>query len=489
MIIKVNEKIKDNCDTVILAYLDTLEGLFEGVDEDVLNSIDYLIKSKQFKGEYKEIKVITLYLDNNLKNIILLGLGDKETLTGQRVRGAVARAVKECEKLCSKNIQFILDNMSDDFVKKYINYICEGIILSVYKFEKYKTSKRETNIDSICINCKVNKEEINHLVNEANILASATNLCRDLVNEPANKLTPIDLANKVVEIGKESNFLVEIYDEKQIENLGMKAYLEVAKGASNPPRLIVMKYMKDIENKDNILGLVGKGLTYDSGGLSLKMTDSMVEMKSDMAGAGAVIGTISAIAKMNLKVNVIGVIAACENMISSNAYKPGDIIESMAGKTIEVLNTDAEGRLTLVDAVNYVIEKENVSKVLDIATLTGAALVALGTITTAVVSNNDNFYLQLEKASKISGEKIWRLPNYPEYKELIKSDIADLKNTGGKYAGTITAAVFIEEFVKDRPWIHMDIAGTSWSEKEFDYIPKGATGEGVMTLYHLIKNS
>ena len=267
----------------------------------------------------------------------------------------------------------------------------------------------------------------------------------------------------------------------------MHAFLEVARGSENPPRLIVMKYNGDSENKEDIIGLVGKGLTYDSGGLSIKSTAGMVTMKSDMGGAAAVIGAMSAITKLKAKANVVAVVATCENMISGKCYRPGDIINSMGGKTIEVLNTDAEGRLTLIDAVNYIIEKEHATKVVDIATLTGAVISALGITATGVVANNDFFYNRLEQASKICDEKVWRLPAFDEYKELIKSDIADLKNIGGPKAGTITAGLFIGEFVGEKPWLHLDIAGTSWSEKDSSYESKGGTGCGARLLYHLIK--
>jgi leucyl aminopeptidase len=268
----------------------------------------------------------------------------------------------------------------------------------------------------------------------------------------------------------------------------MDAFLAVAKCSKHSPKFIVMRYFGNKENEKDIFGLVGKGLTYDSGGYSIKPTNSMLDMKTDMAGAASVIGAMCAVAGNNLNINVVAVVATCENMISHKAYKPGDIINSMAGKTIEVLNTDAEGRLTLADAVHYIIEKENATKIIDIATLTGAALVALGTVTTAVLSNNDKFYLELENASKITGEKVWRLPMFDEYKQEIKGTLGDLKNSGGRYAGTITAGLFIGEFVQNKPWIHMDIAGTATSSKDEGYLAKGATGVGVRTLYYMAKN-
>ena len=265
----------------------------------------------------------------------------------------------------------------------------------------------------------------------------------------------------------------------------MKAFLEVAKGSVHKPRLIVMRYMGN-ENSDERVGLVGKGLTFDTGGYSLKPSTSMDTMKSDMGGAAAVIGTMQALAKNKVEKNVVAVVAACENAISGGSYKPGDIIGSMAGKTIEVLNTDAEGRLTLVDAVTYIIEKEKVDKVVDVATLTGAVLVALGTEVTGVISNNDEFYDELIVAARRSGEKFWRLPNDKCYKKLYKGDFADLKNTGGRYGGSITAGMFIGEFVQDKPWLHLDIAGTSWSDSGNDTTPKGGTGAPVSTLYELV---
>jgi len=308
-----------------------------------------------------------------------------------------------------------------------------------------------------------------------------------LVNEPANVLNPIELAQRAKIAGDTSGFEVEILEEDRIKELNMEAFIKVASASDNPPRLIVMRYRGDKDNEKNILGLVGKGVTYDSGGLSIKSSEEMLTMKCDMGGAASVIGAMSAISQLKLKVNVVGVIAACENMISGSSYRPGDIIKSMAGKTIAIGSTDAEGRLTIIDAMNYIIEKEKATKIIDIATLTGSSIKALGRVATAVVSNNDDFYEELYKASFKAGEKIWRLPIFKEYKELIKSDIADLTNSSGD-PGVITAALFIGEFVQNKPWIHMDIAGTSWSNESVGYLSKGGTGIGVRTLYYLIKN-
>jgi len=266
----------------------------------------------------------------------------------------------------------------------------------------------------------------------------------------------------------------------------MEAFLMVGKASDSPPRLIVM-YHSGNPDSNEVLALVGKGLTYDCGGLSIKTGQGMVGMKGDMAGAAAVIGAMAAISQLKIKANVVGIIAACENMISGKAYKPGDIIGSMAGKSIEVLNTDAEGRITLADAVYYAVAKERATKVLDIATLTGAAIVSLGNVATAVLATDEEFYGKLEQASDLAGEKIWRLPHDEEYKELIKSDVADLRNTSTGGAGTITGGLFVGAFVEKTPWLHLDIAGTAWTSKEGDYHPKGATGVGVRTMFHLAR--
>ena len=248
-----------------------------------------------------------------------------------------------------------------------------------------------------------------------------------------------------------------------------------------------MSYTGNPDAKAKTIALVGKGLTYDSGGYCIKQPQGMVHMKNDMAGAAAVIGAFAAISTLKLKVNVLGVVAACENMISGDAYRTGDIIRTMAGKTIEVINTDAEGRLTLVDAIHYAINREHVSKIVDIATLTGAAVGALGNQITAVLTNNDSMLTKLQIASDFTGEKIWQLPAHDGYKDLIKSDIADLKNSGGPFAGAITAGLFIREFVEDIPWLHLDIAGTALKDKESGINSLGATGVGVRLLTQFLR--
>jgi leucyl aminopeptidase len=299
-------------------------------------------------------------------------------------------------------------------------------------------------------------------------------------------MNPTVLANRVEALGKEKGFEVEVFDQKKIEAMGMEAYMSVAKASAEPPKFIVMRYRGDKTEGAKTLGLVGKGLTYDSGGLSIKPTSSMLTMKSDMGGAAAVIGAMGAIAENKLEANVVAVVAACENMIAGNSYRPGDIIGSMGGKTIFIGNTDAEGRLTLIDAMHYIVTEEKVDAVVDIATLTGAALHCLGDVATVSISRDDSFYQLVDQSFNKAGEKIWRMPIFDEYKELIKHEEADLTNTAGR-PGTITAGLFIGEFTGDLPWVHLDIAGTSWASKAKHYISKGGTGVGARSLYYLAK--
>lgn len=458
-------------------------------DEEINKKLKKLEKKELFKGNYGEILNIT-GVKEEIQNIVFLGLGVDEDLNKEKLRRVFGKVQKYIESLKGEKVFIEFIKSKNISIKDSVRAIIEGISLSDYKFNKYKSNADKVSVDAdITIEGhNLGDREYRDIVDESKILVESVFNARDLVNEPSNVIYPETLAKKVTELSKEYGFEVEILDLKEIEELRMDSFLAVGKSSAHSPKVIVMRYFGDGDNLDDRLGLIGKGLTYDSGGYSLKPSTSMVDMKSDMGGAATVIGAISAIAKRKLKVNVIAVVAACENVIDSSAYKPGDIINSMAGKTIEILNTDAEGRLTLIDAVTYAIRKENVTEIIDVATLTGAALVALGSDVTAVITNNNPFYKELEKAFTSTGEKMWNLPNFDDYKTLIKSDIADLKNTGGRYGGTITAGLFIGEFVENKPWLHLDIAGPAYITAPWDYCPKGGTGAGVRTLYQLAKN-
>ncbi len=454
-------------------------------DPELKDLVSKLGKKGVFSGKTGEVRSI-VYKSDDIKKDIFVGLGKKKKVSEDIIRKAVGTAVQAAEKLNTIKTGFIgfadRCKISRDVLSRLI---IESSLLALYKFDKYFSDKKETNLKSISlVYDKITVAE-KKAVKEGEILAECTILARELVNEPANILTPAELANQAQEAGKKYGFRTEILNRDQIKKLGMKAYLSVARASDNPPVFIIMRYSGDPENKE-IIGMAGKGLTFDSGGYSLKTSAGMLRMNGGMGGSAAVIGSISAISALKLKINVVAVVAACENMVSGKGYRPGDIIGSMAGKSIYIGNTDAEGRLTLIDAVTYLIKKENATKIVDIATLTGAAVVALGHIATPVISNDDKFYRQLEKASARSGEKIWRLPTFEEYKELLKAKNADLTNSPGN-PGTITAGLFIGEFVESKPWLHLDIAGTSFKDKDQSHLSRGATGAGVRILYNLAK--
>lgn len=483
-ILETLEVMKDYDSYVIPFYSPAkLSDFFE---EEFCNMVNPYIESKLFEGKAGEIYTLTTFFQGTTKhiNLVFVGLGDKETVTNDTLMAGFGKAVTSLQSLKSKKPIVFLENLElpnnkiDSFLK-----ICKAMILADYTFEKYQTKEDKTsNLNAIDIFTTISEAE--RIVGRATILANNTLIARDLVNEPANVLKPNDLANYATEHLAATGVEVKVFDLHDIKKFGMKAFSAVGQGSDAEPRLIVMNYLGNPNSKEKI-AFVGKGLTYDSGGYSIKPTDGMVHMKTDMAGAATVIGAIKSVAEAKLKVNVVAIVAACENMISGKAYLPGDVIGSMNGKTIEVLNTDAEGRLTLVDAITYAIRKENATKIVDVATLTGAVLVALGLDYAGGFTNNEEFFESLEKAGKMSNEKIWRLPIDNNMKEMVKGQIGDLKNIGGKFAGSSTAAAFIGEFTENLPWIHLDIAGTSATEKDLAYCRKGGTGYGVELLFHL----
>ena len=315
-------------------------------------------------------------------------------------------------------------------------------------------------------------------------MAEATNWARDIVNEPANKMTPTQMAEAASQLAETCGLSVEVLDKARMTKLGMGGLLGVAQGSQQPPRFIILGY-KGKATTDIDLALVGKGITFDSGGISIKPSEGMADMKGDMAGGASVMAALSAMAQLKLKINVTALVPTTENLPSGTALKPGDIIKAMNGQTIEVLNTDAEGRLILADALCYA-RRLKVKAIVDVATLTGACMVALGKICTGVFSNNQELADKVMAAGQEAGEPAWQLPMFEEYREQLKSDIADIKNIGNRYGGAITAAKFLADFVDDTPWVHLDIAGTADSDKEKGYLVKGATGVPVRTLVNLV---
>lgn len=383
---------------------------------------------------------------------------------GQKINGKIS---KETDKMVINNIQMIFqDPMASLNERAKVDYIIsEGL----YNLKNYGT---EYNLD----------EELR----EAEACGESANFARDLVNHPSMYMTPTQLGKDAERVLTPLGVKVKVYNKEKIEELKMGSFLAVSKGATEPPTLIVMRYEGNSSSKETI-ALVGKGITFDTGGYSLK--SKMATMHADMGGAGSVIGAMAAIARMNLKANVVAIVAACENKIGPDAYVPSDILYSMSGKTIEMMNADAEGRLTLIDAITYAIREENADRIIDIATLTGAAKGAVGKRTAPVLTNDDYMWTIMEKSSEISTEKIWRLNLDKELKPALKSSVADIKNSnpgGNLGGGTIVASLFIEEFVENKPWVHIDMAPVNLNTED-SFVAKGATGYGVTLLYDAIK--
>lgn len=447
------------------------------------NAVVSFITKKEEEGWKKGEYLSSRYKINDENIEVVVGLGE-EQFTRNVVANVCAKAVKEAKALECNTISVDVSKFIKAFGVEVLYNVVEGLRLGISSLETYKSETKKESYTISLIGLE-ETEEVKEIVKKAEVIAESVLLARRLVNAPANMLTPVILAEELSQMAKECGVEVEVVDEVAMKELGMNALLSVGMSSGNMPRLIVLRYMGDKDSKE-ITGYIGKGVTMDTGGYCLKPAKSMIGMKGDMAGAATVAATILALAKNKEKTNVVAVIPACENRISRESFVPGDIITSMAGKTIEIGNTDAEGRLLLIDAITYAIRKEGVTKVLDIATLTGAVVAAFGSVMAGVVSNNDEFYGQLEKASKVTCEHYCRLPILEEYKKMLHSKLADLSNMSNGGCGTITAGIFIGEFAEELPWIHVDIAGTSWVDSPcYEFQTNYATGASVTTLYHM----
>lgn len=460
-------------------------GATGAVDQALGGAITKLIAEGEIKGKLNEITVIHSLGKLEPERVVVVGLGKQEKFTLDSIRGVMAEACKYLRKLGVKRAATIVHGagMGGMNAEKAVQAIAEGSILGLYTFRKHITKENEKGEieELLIVERDANKVPVlEQGVNRGRILAEATNFARDMINEPANYMTPSDMAKIAQDIAAKYGLGCTVLDRDEMKNLGMGALLGVAQGSKQPPKFIILSYRGD-NSSNSTLGLVGKGLTFDSGGISLKPSENMDEMKGDMAGGASVIAAIRAIAELKLRINVTGIIPATENLPGGAALKPGDVLKAMNGKTIEVVNTDAEGRLILADALSYA-RKQGLSPIIDVATLTGACRVALGDVCTGAFGNNQEVINKVIKAGEDEGEKIWQLPMFEEYKEQNKSDVADIKNSGGRYGGAITAAQFLAEFSEDTPWMHLDIAGTSFASKERAYLTKGATGVAVRTL-------
>lgn len=482
------------CDILLIHVFEgntSLEQSLITLDKAVENHISQIIAEQPTACQYGETTIIHTWDAISAKRIALLGMGKKAELTTDKIRFAVGAAMRTLQKLHIATVATMMPDLSPEShdLALAAQAMAEGALLGTYQFNYYKTTKPAPDqIKELILieNNETKKALLHQGIQEGIIIGQSVHLARDLGNHPAIYMTPTQLATQAEEIGQNNQLEVSILNQEDMEKEQMYAFLSVAKGSTESPKMIILKYMGDTESTE-ITAFVGKGVTFDSGGISIKPSLNMGDMKNDMAGAAVVLSAMLGISKLKPKVNIIGVIPCTENMPAGNASKPGDVITSMSGKTIEIITTDAEGRLILADAITYA-QKLGATQIIDIATLTGACVVALGNVTSGLLTNHQHFCEKLKTAATHTGEKMWELPNFAEYKEQIKSDIADLKNSGGRMAGTITAGLFIEAFTNDLPWIHMDIAGTADSDKDHGYRTKGATGVGTRTLIQLAKN-
>lgn len=449
--------------------------------------LDELVKSGDVSYSYGSVSKVHTFGKMTVKRIYFVGLGKKDELSVNKFRKALGKAFKQVSKDNIDSVALQLESvLPENNTDDYYEALGEAFSLATYKLETYHTNRDEKH-QLTEVTVLTSEDGMIDRMNVGLALGSGANVARHLVNLPGNLLTATDLATFAENIAEKHELNIEIFDKEKIEQIGMGALLAVNQGSDEPPRFIVMKYQGK-ETWENPIALVGKGITFDTGGYSIKPKDGIVGMKMDMGGAAAVIGAMDAIGQLKPKENVVALIASTDNMISGKAFKPDDVIVALNGKTIEVRNTDAEGRLVLADAVAYA-NQLGASKIVDVATLTGGVLIALGTAVTGALSNDEEWFSEVKEASEAVDEPIWQLPYFDDYKEMVrKSHIADLNNSPGRLAQPITAGAFVGEFAEDTPWVHLDIAGTAVTDSEHDLGPKGPTGIMARTLAKTILN-
>lgn len=465
------------------------EGDTATIDRALGGAISQLISQGEIKGKLKQITVIHSLGRLPATRVVVAGLGKQEKMSQDKVRGVVAETCRLLRQNNVDNVATIVQGagIAGITVEGAAQAITEGALLGVYSFRRHLTKEAEHGEIKQLTIVEADESKVPGLEEgcyKGKILAEATNLARDMVNEPANYMTPSHMAETAAKLAETYGLELSVLERAQMQKLGMGALLGVAQGSRQPPKFIVLRYRGGNSNETDV-ALIGKGITFDSGGISIKPSERMGEMKGDMAGGAAVMAAISAIAQLKPKINVMALIPATENLPGGSALKPADVLTAMSGKTIEIVSTDAEGRLILADALGYA-KKLKAKRIVDVATLTGAMSIALGNVCTGAFTNNQELVDKVIAAGAEAGEKIWQMPMYEEYKEQNKSNVADIKNTGGRPAGAITAAQFVGEFAGDTPWVHLDIAGTFMSEKERNYLVKGATGVTVRTLVNLV---
>jgi leucyl aminopeptidase len=484
--------IETKADAVIVGFFEgtePLDGDMAALDKALGGAISALVSQGEIKGKLNEITVIHSLGKLAAARVAVTGLGKPAELSRDRLCGAVAETCRLLRKKGAANLATVAQGAGagDIGLEASAQAVTEGALLGLYDFRRHITKEADYGQVRELTLVAAGEEERKKMESgcrRGRVLAEATNLARDMANEPANYMTPAIMAERARELAADYGLECRVLERAEMQELGMGALLGVAQGSREPPRLIVLNY-RGRDSAEVDLALVGKGITFDSGGISIKPSEKMGEMKGDMAGGAAVLAAMSAIGQFKLKINVVALVPATENLPDGSALKPGDVITALGGKTIEVVNTDAEGRLVLADALGYA-GKLGAKAIVDVATLTGSCRIALGDICSGLFGNRQELTDRVIKAAAKAGELVWQLPMYEQYKEQNKSDVADIKNSGGRYGGAITAAQFLAEFVADTPWVHLDIAGTFLSDKERGCLVKGATGVPVRTLVNLV---
>ncbi len=470
----------------------TTGGILQELNALTGGGIASVIKSEEFKGDAGDAAYFVFEAQGKGKasRLLLVGVGERDEYTAPHVAVLAGAANRHFLK---KNIKsFALAPRFDGDAAEAAACAAQGVVTSQFELDKYRSDRKDKKLDNFALFVEGGDvKDLKNALDRGEIVGDSMNFARDLANEPPNILHPTEMARRAEKMAKECGLKCEILDENQMTKLGMGSLMSVSIGSEQPAKLIVLKYepKKSTGKKGELLAIVGKGITFDTGGISIKPSEGMDAMKYDMSGGATVIGTMRAIALLKPTVPVLGIVAAVENMPDGKASRPSDVVTAMTGKTIEILNTDAEGRLVLADAVAYA-EQEGATTIVDMATLTGAVIIALGDLNTAVLGNDQELINDIIACGKEAGENFWQLPVGKDYSKMIKSDIADIKNIGaGRKAGTIIGAVFIQEFIKDAKWAHLDIAGTAWSDEAKPHQAKGPTAVAVRTLLKLVEKS
>ncbi len=471
---------------------ESLKRVLKGAGPTYPAAVDRLVERKAFGAKPGQTQVLHGGADDRLPTVVVVGLG--KAPTAETLRDAASAAVRAARQAGARDVAVLLPHGKKPWLKgeKAAEAVAEGAVIGLYRFESHKSEPSKDGIDTLTLLAPRGEAQAAEKGAESGrIIGEAVCLARDLGNQPGNVATPTYLAETATRLAEENDLSLEVLEEADMQRLGMGALLGVSQGSHEPAKLIMLTYEpKKRRSKVDTVALVGKGLTFDSGGISIKPANKMEDMKFDMCGGAAVLGAMQAVAQLEVPVRVVGVVPASENLAGSRAYKPGDVLEASNGTTIEVKNTDAEGRLILADALAYTTSKmrPKPKAVIDLATLTGAVLVALGDQHAALVSNDERLAERVKSAGDVSGDDVWRLPITDGYRDQLKSTYADVSNLGAGGAGTITAAAFLEKFTSKVPWAHIDIAGMAWTEKQSGKLTKGGTGFGVRLLSQLLRD-